>query len=167
MRLRSLLVVLAVGVAALAVWLLTGRDAESLIRARLVDLTREASREAGEADVVSLATARALTDYFTADCRGADAAGGNVVEGRREIVRAIFWARDATGPVRFEAQDVDVTVADEDHAASRLTVRVTGDDAEGLDGTQATLEWLREDGAWRISSAFVERPAGSGPVPVP
>ena len=158
MRLRTLVILIVVGLAAVLAWRLFGGGAESRIRARLAALAETASRESGESDVISLATARALSDFFTADCRGADARSGAVVESRREVVQAMLWARDVRGAVRYEVDRLEVRVEGDDSAEARFDVRALGDDEHGLDGTAVTLEWRRETGVWRIASAHVERP---------
>jgi hypothetical protein len=160
MRLRTLVMLIVVGLVALLAWRFLGGSAESRIRQRLAELAETASRREGESDVVTLATARAFSDFFTSDCRGADGRTGTVVKGRGEVVRALLWARDVRGDVSYEVDRLEVRVEDDDAAEARFDVRVLGADEHGLDGTAVTLEWRRETGVWRVASAFVERPGG-------
>ena len=112
---------------------------------------------------MSLGIARRLSEFFTTDCEAADATSGQVMSGRREITRAVAWARERDASAQFSVEDVELVAQDSETVAARFTLRV--DVADGgeseLNGTRVDATWVRKGRTWLIESVFVDRAGGS------
>jgi hypothetical protein len=160
MRARTLVILAALAVAAVAAWRLWPGE-ERKIRGRLDALAAELSIPAGEAGLARVARAAGLRAYFTRDVTVEMPAGeGQALHGREELAGIMARMPVPAEGTRVELLNVDIQVGPEKASADvRLNARVTAREPKEnptiLDGRMVALSMVKLEGAWVIANARV------------
>ena len=149
-----LFVVLAVGFA-LFRWL---PGEEKAIRKQLAVFEQTASKKSDEQAVESLLKARRIAGLFNDPCQfSVDAADFTGTFSRQQIMDRINLVRAAYGSVTIKLYDIAIDFPEENRAAVRLTLRLSGQSREyavaDVQEVSATLEKI--EGDWLFTTVRI------------
>jgi hypothetical protein len=149
--------VLLAALVALGVWLwiVLSPSPEKVIHKRLVALANTVSFSSNENNLVRLAGAQNLGDFFSADVEVNINVPGRIQErlmSRQEIIQAALGARSAVSGLKVKFPDINITVApDKQSAVANLTfeARVSGQPDLIVQEMKFTLRKI--DGKWLVT----------------
>jgi hypothetical protein len=149
-----LFVVLAAGFALFR--LLPGEEKE--IRKQLAVFERTAAKKSDEQPVESLLKARRIAGLFNDPCQfSVDAADFTGTFSRQQIMERINLVRASYGSVTVKLYDIAIEFPEENRAAVRLTLRLSGQSREhavaDVQETLATLEKI--EGDWLFTTVRI------------
>lgn len=149
--------ILAVALAALAVWLWTVffPSPEKIIRKRLAKLAQDASFSQGENDLVKIATAQNIPGFFSSNVEVNITIPGHEQQqmaGREEVRTAAIASRTAATDLDVKFPDVNVTVApDKSSATADVTVDATVSGERDSIVQELKITFQKTDGDWLIN----------------
>ena len=149
--------IVAIALVALGVWLWTilFPSPEKVIRKQLAKLAQDASFSQNENDLVKMADAQSVADFFTDNVEVNITAPGHEQEmltGKGEIRTAALASRQQASALDVKFPDVNVTVApDRNSATADVTVdaMVSGERDAVIQELKITFQKI--DGHWLIS----------------
>ena len=151
-RLVMLAALVALGV---WLWFVLFPSPEKVIHKRLVGLANAVSFSSDENNLLRLAGAQSLGDFFSADVEvDIDVPGHerHNFMGRQEITRAALTARSAVAWLKVKFPDINIKVApDKQSAVANLTLeaRVSGQQDPIVQEMKFTLQ--KTDGKWLVT----------------
>ena len=147
----------AVALIVLGVWLWTilFPSPEKIIRKQLAKLAQDASFSQDENNLLKMADAQKIADFFTGDVEVNIAIPGHsqeTLEGRNEITTAALASRQEATALDVKFPDVNVTVApDRNSAIADVTVDATVSGERDAIIQELKITFQKIDGHWLIS----------------
>jgi ketosteroid isomerase-like protein len=149
--------IVAMAMVALGVWLWTilFPSPEKVIRKQLAKLAQDASFSQNENDLVKIADAQSVADFFTDNVEVDITVPGREQEtltGRGEIRTAALASRQQATALDVKFPDVNITVApDRNSATADVTVDATVSGERDAVIQELTITFQKVDGHWLIS----------------
>jgi hypothetical protein len=152
----SRLILLAV-LAALAVWLWTVffPSPEKIVRKRLAKLAQDVSFSQDENDLIKIADAQSVPDFFSSNVEVNITIPGHeqeTIAGRDQIATAALASRQQATAMDVKFPDVNVTVApDKSSATADVTVDASVSGERDAIVQELKITFQKTDGQWLIS----------------
>jgi hypothetical protein len=162
MKLISRLILLAV-LAALGVWLWTifFPSPEHVIRKQLAKLAQDVSFSQNENNLVKIADAQGVADFFSSNVEINITIPGHeqeTIAGRDQITQAALASRTAATDLDVKFPDVNVTVApDKNSATADVTLEATVSGERNAIVQEVKITFEKVDGKWLISAVETVR----------
>jgi len=155
--------ILVVAVAALAFWLWTifFPGPEKIIRGRLTSLARDVSFSPDENNLVKIAHAQGVADFFATNVEvdiSVPEHEQQSIAGRDEITQAVLISRQQLTALNVKFPDVNVAVAsDKNSATADVTVEATVPGERDPAVQEVKFIFEKADGQWLIDKVTTVR----------